>query len=135
MTRAFRLRRGEDLRRQICACAAQTKLQAAVVLCAVGCLSQWRVRGADGKSIFSAKERVEIVSLTGTVSAHGCHLHVSLAREDLSVFGGHLLDGCLVNTTAEISLLALEGITFIRAPDASTGYNELLIRTNEEAES
>lgn len=40
----------------------------------------------------------------GTVSEYGCHLHASFSREDLSAFGGHLLPGCTVNTTAEIVL-------------------------------
>ena len=70
---------------------------------------------------------MEIVSLMGTVSEHGCHLHASFSREDLSAFGGHLLPGCIVNTTAEIVLLELEDFAFDRRPDPETGYDELTV--------
>ena len=70
---------------------------------------------------------MEIVSLMGTVSEHGCHLHASFGREDLSAFGGHLLPGCVVNTTAEIVLVEIENCAFTRRPDGETGYDELVI--------
>lgn len=69
-------------------------------------------------------EDVEIVSLMGTVSEHGSHLHASLAHRDLSVFGGHLRPGCLVNTTAEIVLAELPDTVFTRERDEATGYEE-----------
>ena len=71
---------------------------------------------------------MEIVSLTGTVAEAGCHLHISLSREDLSVLGGHLRPGCLVNTTAEIVLAELPDTVFTRERDEATGYEELAIR-------
>ena len=61
----------------------------------VGCVSRWRLRDATGVRVRSGEEDVEIVSLMGTVSEHGCHLHASFSREDLSAFGGHLLPGCI----------------------------------------
>ena len=103
-------------------------IAAGVVLSGVGCLTRWEVRDASGVRVRSGKEPVEIVSLTGTVAKTGCHLHISLSREDLSVLGGHLRPGCLVNTTAEIVLLELEGTAFSREPDPATGYDELVIR-------
>lgn len=51
-----------------------------------------------------------------------------LARRDLSVFGGHLRPGCLVNTTAEIVLAELPDTVFTRERDEATGYEELAIR-------
>ena len=86
------------------------------------------VRDASGTAAHTLEERLEIVSLTGTVSAERLHLHISLAREDLSVIGGHLLDGCIVNTTAEIVLLELEDVAFGAAYDADTGYDEITIQ-------
>ena len=79
----------------------------------------------------SGTEDVEIVSLMGTVSEHGSHLHASFARRDLSVFGGHLRPGCLVNTTAEIVLAELPDTVFTRERDETTGYEELAIRKND----
>lgn len=83
-------------------------------------------------NIHAWEEDMEIVSLTGTVSLHGSHLHISLSRRDLSVLGGHLMPGCLVNTTAEIILLELPGLSFTREFDEETGYDELSIRALQE---
>lgn len=121
----FRLQRGADLREALLAMAREKGLLAAVPLACAGCVSRWRVRGADGKTIYSGEERAEIVSLTGTLSAEGCHLHISFAREDLSVFGGHLVGGCIINTTAEIVLEMIDDVVFSRVFDPETGYEEL----------
>ena len=52
----------------------------------------------------------------------------SFSRADLSAFGGHLLPGCVVNTTAEIVLAELPDTVFTRERDEATGYEELAIR-------
>ncbi len=126
-THCFRLTRGADLRASLAAFARENALDAAVPVACAGCVSRWRVRGADGQTVHSGGTPAEIVSLTGTLSQSGLHLHIALAGEDLSVFGGHLLEGCIINTTAEIVLLVPEGVRFHRAPDAATGYDELVI--------
>ena len=131
MTHCFRLTRGQDLYQSIEAYAKQHRIAAGAVLSGVGCVYRWEVRDASGVNIQSGTEDVEIVSLTGTVSENGCHLHASFSRADLSVFGGHLRPGCLVNTTAEIVIEELEGFTFTREPDAQSGYDELVIRKEE----
>ena len=41
--------------------------------------------------------------------------------------GGHLSDGCIINTTAEIILNELEENTFTREYDESTGYKEIVM--------
>jgi hypothetical protein len=46
----------------------------------------------------SLDERFEIVSLTGTLSRHGAHLHVAVADFQGNVVGGHLMDGCEAGT-------------------------------------
>ena len=129
MYHCFRLKRGADLYESIRRYAEDRRIAAGVVLSAVGCVYRWEVRDASGVTVSSGEEDVEIVSLLGTVSEHGCHLHVSFAREDLSAFGGHLRPGCLVNTTAEIVIQELEGFSFTREPDPDTDYDELVIRT------
>lgn len=129
MYHCFRLKRGDDLYESIRRYVEDHHIAAGAVLSAVGCVYRGEVRDASGVTVRSGEEDVEIVSLMGTVSEYGCHLHVSFAREDLSAFGGHLRPGCLVNTTAEIVLQELEGFSFTREPDFDTGYDELVIRT------
>jgi len=103
------------------------QISAGAVVSGVGCVSRWRLRDATGVRVRSGEEDVEIVSLMGTVSEYGCHLHASFSREDLSAFGGHLLPGCTVNTTAEIVLAEIRSCVFTRRPDSETGYEELEI--------
>jgi predicted DNA-binding protein with PD1-like motif len=44
------------------------------------------------------------------------------------VFGGHVVEGCIVRTTAEIVLgVVAEGLTFRRAHDERSGYAELFV--------
>ena len=127
MYHCFRLRRGQDLYEEIEAYVKAHHIAAGAVVSGVGCVSRWRLRDATGVRVRSGEEDVEIVSLMGTVSEHGCHLHASFSREDLTTFGGHLLPGCIVNTTAEIVLAEVPDRVFTRAPDSETGYDELVI--------
>ena len=127
MYHCFRLHRGDDLYESIQRYADAHHIAAGVVLSAVGCVYRWELRDASGVDVQSGTEDVEIVSLMGTVSEYGCHLHASFSREDLSAFGGHLLPGCIVNTTAEIVLAEVPDRVFTRAPDSETGYDELVI--------
>jgi len=127
MYHCFRLRRGQDLYNEIQKYAREHRIKAGTIVSGVGCVYRWELRDATGVRIQSAEEEAEILSLMGTVSENGCHLHASFGRENLSAFGGHLRPGCLVNTTAEIVLLELEGYSFTREPDDETGYDELVI--------
>lgn len=135
MYHCFRLHRGDDLLGGIQAYVDAHALRAGAVISAVGCLTRWEIRDASGVDVQSGTEDVEIVSLMGTVSVNGSHLHASFARRDLSVFGGHLRTGCLVNTTAEIVLAELTGFDFTRAPDDETGYDELVIHQMDKSGS
>ena len=69
-----------------------------------------------------------IISPRASCSPPSAASTASLARRDLSVFGGHLRPGCLVNTTAEIVLAELPDTVFTRERDETTGYEELAIR-------
>ena len=123
----FRLQRGDDLYESLHAYCKQQHIQAGYAATCVGCLLKANIRSADGATVCTLEERMEIVSLTGTVSENRCHLHISLSREDLSVIGGHLMPGCIVNTTAEVVLCELDGLSFVKEFDSDTGYNELRI--------
>ena len=131
-THCFRLHRGDDLRGAMEDYVRAHHIRAAVVLSAVGCVSRARLRDASGVNIRTLEEHLEIVSLMGTLSAARTHLHIALAREDLTVLGGHLMEGCIVNTTAEVVLLELDGVRFGAEWDGETGYDELAILSLEE---
>ena len=121
-----RLRRGQDLMLSIKELCREKKIAAGVVLSAVGCISEGRVRDASGVTIRQIDDHCEIVSLNGTVSAARCHLHIALSKEDLSTIGGHLCPGCIINTTCELVIGELPGIRYGVEQDAETGYDELI---------
>ena len=126
-----RLHRGNDLFKSIQALAREQHIGAGVVLSAVGCISEGVVRDASGVTLHRIDEPCEIVSLNGTVSEVRCHLHITLSKEDLSTVGGHLVEGCIVNTTCELVLGVLDSWRIDKEFDEQTGYDELIFR--EEA--
>lgn len=125
---AFRLTKGMDLKRNIEQYVIDKNIKSGVVLSAVGCLYQVSLRAAGGQKVEKFNDDYEIVSITGTLSVDGCHLHLSVSDVDFNTIGGHLKDDCLVNTTAEIVLAEFEDIKFSREFDENTGYKELVIK-------
>ncbi len=55
------------------------------------------------------------------------HLHIAVADSLGKTIGGHLDDGCIVYTTAEIIIGITDAFTFLRTLDEQTGYKELEI--------
>ncbi len=126
---AQRLLPHQDLKVSIEKYVGQHHIAAGVILSAVGSLVRATLRLADGKTIKSYDQMFEIVSMTGTVSVNGCHLHLSLSDENGQLVGGHLKEGCIIKTTAEIIIGEIEKMGFYREFDDKTGYNELVIKT------
>ncbi len=124
----LRLLPGHDLRQQLQAYVQQHQLQAAFVITCCGSLTRYHLRFADQPAGQAAQGHFEIVSLTGTLSIHGLHLHMSVADEQGRTIGGHVLEGNIVYTTAEIVLGESEAHVFTREKDGSTAWEELQIR-------
>jgi predicted DNA-binding protein with PD1-like motif len=70
---------------------------------------------------------LEILSLSGTLSPDGAHLHIAVADSQGAVIGGHLCAGSLVRTTAELVIGLLPDWRISRELDPATGYPELRI--------
>ena len=136
--RAFRLTPGTDLKEALARLADEHAFRAGCILSCVGSLSRARLRmpgAAGGAQVFrSFDEPMEIVSLTGTLSCDGMHVHISLSRSDGACIGGHLVKGCIVNTTAELVIGDLPEVEFRRQPDAVTGYLELSVQPRRSEE-
>jgi predicted DNA-binding protein with PD1-like motif len=126
-TYALRLRPGQDLRRELERFAKEQKLRAGLVLTAVGSLTKASLRLADQSEATQFEGKFEIVSLVGTLSPDGPHLHVSLSDKTGRTIGGHLVEGCTVYTTVELVLGEVEGVRFTREQDAGSGYKELRV--------
>lgn len=127
-THAIRLTYGMDLKEEIEKYTIENNISAGCILSAVGCLNKLVLRTAGAKSVEEIEDDFEIVSATGTISPDGCHIHISVSDDKLRTYGGHLKNGCIVNTTVELILLELEEYNFTRKMDKETGYKELVIK-------
>ena len=125
---ALRLRPGDDLRQQLNAFVQAHGLQAGTMLTCVGSLTTVALRLANQDGASTYHGHFEIVSLVGTLSASGSHLHLAVSDSTGRTLGGHLLDGCRVYTTAEIVLAELPALAFSRETDATFGYKELVVQ-------
>jgi len=124
---AVRLLPGADLRRSIEEFVRANGIRAGAVVTCVGSVSTAVLRMADRTDLTRLGGPREIVSLVGTVGTDGCHLHLSVSDERGVTVGGHLAEGTIVRTTAEIVLVDLNDLAFERAQDDRTGYRELRI--------
>lgn len=128
---AFRLAPGTDLKAALAHLAEAHGLRAGCIVACVGSLARARLRMAgaagDAEVFKTFDEPMEIVSLTGTLSPDGMHVHISLARADGACIGGHLVQGCIVHTTAELVIGELPDVEFRRLADPATGYLELAV--------
>jgi uncharacterized protein len=89
------------------------------------------VRLAGGAEHATWQGAFEIVALTATLSPDGGHLHLAVADHQGRTFGGHLVEGCTVRTTAEVVLAADGRLLFAREHDPATGYDELVVRERD----
>lgn len=126
---AFRLTKGDDLRSKIEEYCAD--IDTAIVLSAVGCLYEVNIRLANAQTYLHTTKDYEIVSLVGTISKAKAHLHISLSDDEGKCIGGHLVEGCRVNTTCEIVLGILQDYKSIREYDDNTGYDEICFQEVE----
>ena len=123
----LRLHPGDDLRGALEAAVRAARWEAAFVIAGIGSLLDARLRLAGATETMQWPGDSEILSLSGSLSPDGAHLHAALSLPDGRVVGGHVVLGCRVRTTAELLVLPLSGWRFQRAPDPATGWAELVI--------
>jgi predicted DNA-binding protein with PD1-like motif len=124
----IRLKPDEDLRKSLKEFVEEKNIDAGFIVTAVGSLKQASIRLANRDQSQVFVEKFEIVSLVGTLSTYGSHLHICLSDQDGKTIGGHLVDGCIIYTTAEIVIGISEDFIFLRSVDETTGYQELEIK-------
>jgi predicted DNA-binding protein with PD1-like motif len=125
---AFRLKPGDDLRAGIEKLVAEKKIRAGWIVTCAGSLTDYAIRFANQPDGQTGTGHFEIVSLGGTVSINGSHLHISISDSTGKTIGGHLLPGCRVYTTAEIVIQSTNRFEFTREKDGSTAWEELQVK-------
>ncbi len=126
-TYALRLHPGQDLQPELVRFAQEHGLKAGFILTCVGSLRRAALRLANQPNTTGYQGKFEIVSLVGTLSPDGPHLHISISDSHGNTIGGHLQDGSEIYTTAEIVIGELENLHFQRPVDPETGYDELVV--------
>lgn len=126
-TYAFRILPGQDLKEELDKKVKANQWKAVGLLTAVGSLHSAKIRFANQPDATEIPGKLEILSLSGTLGPDGSHLHISVADSTGKTYGGHLMAGCPVYTTAEIILVVLEDFVFRRETDSTYGYKELLV--------
>ena len=121
----LRLAPGDDLRQALETWMGEQQEQAGCVISAVGSLSVAQLRYGGAAEATTIRGNLEILSLAGTLSPYGAHLHIAIAVSSGDVIGGHLGPGSLVRTTAELVIGLLPDWRFSRELDPATGASEL----------
>ncbi|XP_063775870.1 bifunctional protein GlmU-like [Pseudophryne corroboree] len=133
---ALRLGPGEEIVTSLFKFVQEKNLRAPFVMTCVGSVTKATLRLANSDAvntneIIYLKERLEIVSLVGTLNEHA-HLHIALSDKDGKTIGGHAMGDLEVFTTAEIMIGELSDLQFSREMDERTGFPELVIRSRSE---
>jgi predicted DNA-binding protein with PD1-like motif len=127
-THPLRLKPGADLKKEIEAYVKSQGILAGWIATCSGSLTQYNIRFANQPDGTKAEGHFEIVSLSGTVSANGSHIHISIGDSTGKTIGGHLLEENIVYTTAEIVLQEDESFVFTREKDGTTEWEELQVK-------
>ena len=125
---ALRLHPNQDVRKSVKQFAVTHAIQAGFILGGIGSLHRAAIRFANQPQPDYLEGPFEVLALSGTVSIHGIHIHMAIADSDGKVLGGHLCDGSIIHTTAEIIVGQTEQWVFHREMDEQTGFLELTIR-------
>ena len=99
---------GQDLYSALSELAAQQQLSG-FVLGVVGNLSQATFSCPGQQQPTQMRGELEVITLNGTFSPNGVHLHLSLSDGACQVWGGHLEPGTVVLKGAQL-LLGLSGL-------------------------
>lgn len=122
----LRLKPNQDIKLELLKYAQERNIKTASIVSAVGSVSSMKVRIADGKTTVGDDQNREVLSLSGTLINGKIHAHIGAISTSMDIFGGHLMEGCIVHTTMEITLLDLsEDVQAERIFDSETGYDEL----------
>lgn len=124
----LRMKPGQDFLIEITEWAKRNKIKAASIVTVVGSFKKVNLRYANLDSTTAQNGFFEIVSLVGTFNESSAHLHASVSNSKGETFGGHLVNGNIVYTTAEVVIAEIENAVFTREHDAASGWDELVIR-------
>ena len=119
-TLPLHLEAGSDVRESL-ATLARERGATGYVLSVVGNLSAAVFQCPGKPAPTRLRGELEIITLSGTLSPEGVHLHLSFSDGDCRVWGGHLEPGTLVLRGADLLLGFLEPAATARDAAGSSG--------------
>jgi predicted DNA-binding protein with PD1-like motif len=126
---SFRMKPGMDFVGELTAWAKEKKIRAASIVTVVGSFKKVNLRYANQPKGSEQEGFFEIVSLVGTFNESSSHLHASVSNSKGETFGGHLLLGNIIYTTAEVVVAELPEVSFMREKDVEgSGWDELVVK-------
>ncbi|MEZ0486553.1 PPC domain-containing DNA-binding protein [Fibrella aquatica] len=128
VTFSFRMKPGQDLKEELDRVVREERIEAGLILTCVGSLTDASLRLANQEKATTYTGHFEIVSLVGTLSLKGSHVHLSVSDSTGRTLGGHLMPGNKIYTTAEIVIGILPDLLYTREPDPTFSYRELVVR-------
>ena len=123
----LRLSPGTDLRLALEQRVRDEAWPGGFVVSGIGSLTQARLRFAGNAEPTALAGDLELLTLAGSLSVDGAHLHASVADAHGTVRGGHVCAGCIVRTTAELLIARFTDQRLSRELDPATGFTELVI--------
>ena len=133
-----RVKPGSDLFRSLQKVVVEEGVTSGVILSGVGLLKQAKIRNCKtlpeeypitdaNRTFLSFEKPLEILSISGNVTlAEGeplVHAHLTLSsveEDEITVMGGHLIEGCVIFGFSEFAILELEGIEMAKRFDEET---------------
>lgn len=121
----------ESLQRAI----QEEKIRAGVVISGIGSLSVCKIHVVNAgyppnlltrvQKYYEYKGSIELLSVQGIIADGEPHLHITFADENQNVHGGHLENGCVVLTMAEIAILRADSLPAKRVTRHAEKLNQL----------
>ena len=133
-----RVKPGSDLLRSLQKIAAEEGITSGVIVSGVGLLKHARLRNCKSlpdeypitdvnRTFLSFEKPLEILSISGNVTlAEGeplVHAHLTLSSvegDEITVIGGHLIEGCEIFGFSEFAIMELEGLEMVKRFDEET---------------
>ena len=133
-----RVKPGSDLLRSLQKIVAEEGITSGVIVSGVGLLKHARLRNCKSlpteypitdvnRTFLSFEKPLEILSISGNVTlAEGAplvHAHLTLSSvegDEITVIGGHLIEGCEIFGFSEFAIMELEGLEMVKRFDEET---------------
>jgi predicted DNA-binding protein with PD1-like motif len=133
-----RVKPGSDLLRSLQKITSEKGITSGVIVSGVGLLKHAKLRNCKSlpeeypisdvnRTFLSFEKPLEILSISGNVAlAEGeplVHAHLTLSSvegDEITVIGGHLIEGCEIFGFSEFAIMELEGLEMVKRFDEET---------------